>query len=94
MKQTINKYQFVQDMDRADNFSVPALNAMFDYLDDNDYDDLDVIELCCAYTEYANLAEYNEEHNAVHQVENVDDIADYTCLITIPYSEGFIIENF
>lgn len=47
---------------RADNFSWTGLKSLFDYLDDSFNDepyDLDVIALCCEYTEdtYQSIAE-------------------------------------
>ena len=46
-----------KNANRADNFSIESLNALYDYIDAMHYDDsephvLNVIELCCSYTEY------------------------------------------
>jgi hypothetical protein len=56
MKQTIeNASQFRDEFrqcGRADQFSYEALGLLFDYLEDIDPDyDLDVIALCCEYSE-------------------------------------------
>ena len=45
-----------KNADRAGNFSIESLNALYDYINCS-YDDsgpytLDVIALCCSYTEY------------------------------------------
>ncbi len=55
MKQTISKGEFRDaffHMKRNDNFSYEALGALYDYLEDLDEDyELDVIALCCEFTE-------------------------------------------
>ena len=60
MKQTINDFQFRDAfvrMDRKENFSYAGLNALYDYLTDLEDDigeelELDVIALCCDYSEH------------------------------------------
>ena len=60
MIQSITKNQFsdaFHSMGRGDAFSYHGLNSLYDYLiqleDDCDMDiELDVIELCCEYSEY------------------------------------------
>lgn len=60
MKQHVNWHNFqsaFQNMDRANNFSYEGLRALFDYLEQLEYDlgeeiELDVIALCCEYHEY------------------------------------------
>ena len=63
MINTINKYEFsdaFQKMGRGDKFSYEGLIALFDYLEMLEDDigepiELDVISLCCEYSEYENL---------------------------------------
>ena len=60
MKQTINDFQFRDAfirMDRKENFSYAGLTALYDYLTDLEGDmgeelELDVIALCCDYSEH------------------------------------------
>ena len=62
MKQTINVYDFeraFQLADRRNNFSYAGLHALFDYLEDHEDSygeeiELDVIALCCDFSEYKN----------------------------------------
>lgn len=71
MKQTINCYQFEQafiTMGRENNFSYVGRKALFDYLEE--YEDstgeeieLDVVALCCEYTEYANVKEFADAYS-------------------------------
>lgn len=83
--------------DRKDSFSYYGSKALYDYLVDlySDADQpykLDVVELCCTYSEYDSLEDFNRDYN--REYENVDDIQEDTTLIKIPKSEGFIIQQF
>ena len=59
MKRTINKYDFAQafkDYGRENQFTIKALDILFDYLEQlesdlNEQMELDVISICCDYTE-------------------------------------------
>ena len=66
MKQTINEYQFRRAFEecRPNNFSYEGLTALYDYLERYEEDtetelELDVIGLCCEFSEYDDL-------NALH----------------------------
>lgn len=69
MKQTVSETDFrdaFRRMDRADQFSREGLKALFDYLEEYEQDcgeeiELDVIALCCDYSEdtYADVAAEN-----------------------------------
>ena len=59
MKTTVSRYDFERafvDADRKDNFSYEALGLLFDYFEELEADlgeeiELDVIAICCEYTE-------------------------------------------
>lgn len=99
MKQTINESQFHDafiSMNRKENFSYEGRKALFEYLEQYEQDcgaelELDVIALCCEYTEYENLkafqADYGEEY------ESIEDIEDKTTVIPID-DESFLIQQF
>lgn len=72
MKQSVNLYAFreaFKNCNRSDNFSYEGLEALFEYLEELEQDldeefELDVISLCCAYSEWSTselLLEYFEE---------------------------------
>jgi hypothetical protein len=68
MKQTVNKSMFMDAFRtlRPDSFSYEGLSTLFDYLESYEEElgeeiELDVIALCCDYSEYANIAEAVEE---------------------------------
>lgn len=106
MKQTINFYQFEQAFksSRPNNFSYYGLKALFNYLEEYEDDcgeelELDVIDICCDYTEYENLKEFQENYG--EEYETLEDIQDATQIIAIDtedeINEGegsFIIQNF
>jgi hypothetical protein len=65
MKTTVNFYQFEQAFNavRPNNFSYAGLKALFNYLEEYESDigeelELDVIALCCDFTEYENVQEF------------------------------------
>ena len=70
MKQTINLYQFERafvDMNRKDQFTYDGKRALFEHLEE--YEDctgeeieLDVIALCCEYSEYDSALEYAKDY--------------------------------
>tara|TARA_R100001530_G_scaffold2717_1_gene4412 strand:- start:43959 stop:44297 length:339 start_codon:yes stop_codon:yes gene_type:complete len=111
MKEEISKFQFIdrfQDMGRENQFSYEGKGALYDYLESyeeetNSVIELDIISLCCEYSEYENIKEYLKEHNSDIERDDYDDEDDYnkavfeeiqndTTLIMID-DESFIIGN-
>ena len=94
MKQTINQYDFrdaFEKMGRKDQFSYDGLGALFNYLEEiNGNMELDVIALCCEFTEYENFAELHEAYDII---EDMDELRDNTTVIPIN-QDSFIIQNF
>lgn len=92
------------------NFSYRGLRALFEYLDEA-YDEenplkLDVISLCCDYSEYKNLEEYlNDYRQPTKQEDETDEdfkervemeLSEQTTLIKFgnDLNEGFIIQQY
>ena len=104
MIQTINEFQFEDAFKsiRPDNFSYEGLKALYDYLEEFEDDtgekiELDVIALCCDYTEYENLKEFENDYGK--EFSNIDkrfkySIEDNTTLIPIEGTDSFIIQAF
>jgi hypothetical protein len=100
MINTINKYEFsdaFQKMGRGDQFSYEGLIALFDYLEILEDDigepiELDVISLCCEYSEYENLKEFQDDYG--DEYETLESIYNRTALIQVEDTERFIIQNF
>ena len=60
--------------DRADRFSDEALEDLYNYYDDwGEPYELDVIEICCNWTEYENLEEYAKEYMNESDFEGIED---------------------
>ena len=107
MKQTINEYQFIEGFRamRPDQFSVPALRALFAHLEELENDigqdiEFDVIAICCDYSELT-LEDINREHIEYTGDEPFDNLKDasaymeeHTTVIPVEDSETIIIQNF
>lgn len=103
MVKTINLYDFERafvDMNRANNFSHEGKKALFEYLEGLEEEtgtpiELDVIALCCEYSEYKSLAEFQEDYDDSY--ESIEDIENETTVIRmgeIDGEEAFIIQQF
>jgi hypothetical protein len=86
---------------RGDQFSYEGLGLMFDYLEEINPDyDLDVVALCCEYSEasYSEIAEmYDIDLNGVHEDKMSEVIMDYLSDNTAIVGEtnsGFIYQQF
>lgn len=95
MKQTVTEHDFVQafdDYNRSDNFSREARFALYDYIIQLEEDigeeiELDVISICCAFSEYSSLEEFNEDYGRDFQdIEEVLD--DFSWYVPIPNTGG------
>lgn len=72
MKQTVTQGEFVKafdDMNRGNNFSINGRRALYDYITEYEENtdtetELDVIALCCEYSEYPSCLEAAEDHGA------------------------------
>ena len=79
---------------RPENFSYEGLKALYGYfeeLSDDQNIELDVIAICCDFTEYENLEEFNRDYGK--NFDDVEEIFDHTQVIMID-NEKFIIQNF
>ena len=99
---SINKTEFIEGFnkwhggDYKDNFSYEGLNALFEHFEwlELEFDEeieLDVIAICCEYTEYENLAEIQEQYP---DIETVEDLRELTEVIEIPNTERLIIAGY
>tara|TARA_R100000781_G_scaffold73638_1_gene45955 strand:- start:179 stop:478 length:300 start_codon:yes stop_codon:yes gene_type:complete len=99
MKITLNFDGFeraFQRYGRGEQFSYEGLQALFEWLEDIESDmgediELDVIGLCCEYTEYDNLQIFQDENGK--EYECIEDIENETIVIPID-EESFIVGNF
>lgn len=74
---TFDLYDFRREFeryDRGDRFSDEALEELYNYYDDfGEPYELDVIEICCNWTEYENLEEYAKAYMDESDFEGMDD---------------------
>ncbi len=99
MKTTISKSAFhdaFHSANRGNQFSYEGLNALYDWLEDF-YDDnvgedyeLDVIGLCCEFTEYESFKELQKDYD----VESMKELENNTIVIQLEGKEGFIIQSY
>ena len=96
MKTTVNIYRFRNEFEqtRPNNFSYDGLTALFNYFEEyeescNTEVELDVIALCCEFTEYVDLSEIQQNYN---DIESMEDLNDHT--MVIEFDSGIIIQNF
>ena len=102
MIQTINQGQFIdafRAMGRETQFSYGALCALFDYLNEHEGcgtigNELDVIALCCTFTEFSSVAELNEFYKNGDNFLNIEEIEHYTTVIRSEKGPSFLIYNF
>ena len=93
MKNTINEYDFVRafdEMNRSENFSRAGRFALYDYLTEYEEDtgielELDVIAICCDFTEYESLDEFRENYG--NDYRNMDDVRDAAGHVLIDYCD-------
>ena len=84
--------------EREDQFTYEGKKALFEYLNELSEDmgepiQLDVVALCCEFTEYESLQEFNNDYSySIDEVNSIDDISYYT--VVIPIDESFIIQDF
>ena len=110
MKTTVNFCDF-QDafnvMDRGDNFSLDGKQALYDWIEQYEENteeeiELDIIALCCEFTEYENLKELQDNYTDINSME---ELQDHTTVIYIDdppdddeesenYDGSFIIQDY
>ena len=95
----IDTYEFKRafaDHNRADQFSYEGFTALFEWLEELAQDtgepyELDVIALCCEFTEYSDLAEIQDNYSGM-AIVSADDLRDHTHVIE--FDGGLIIQDF
>lgn len=95
MKKTIDTYEFIAAFERhgrASTFGGTAgLRALFHYLEELERDtgtefELDVIALCCDFTHFTDLSDYNRQYGTdygdVYDIEYLACTVDSSAFIT------------
>ena len=94
--QEINQADFISAFKsiRPENFSYEGLKSLYGYFEELSEDqniEFDVIAICCDFTEYDSLAEFNRNYG--QNFSDVEEIFDHTQVIMID-NEKFIIQNY
>ena len=93
--QEISKTDFIDQFNiRSENFSREGLEALYGYFEELSEDhniEFDVIAICCDFTEYDSLADFNRDYGM--KFDDIEEIYDFTQVISIN-NEKFIIQNF
>ena len=91
---TINRDEFVNGIRsvRPTNFTCEGLHALFDFFESIEDDtgeqiEFDPIAICCEYTEYGSISEYNNNYGS--EITSLDELEDITTVIRLDF--GFII---
>ena len=96
----VSFYDFLEEFEkygREEAFSYEAKKALYEYLNQISEDlgeqiELDVISLCCEFTEYDSIEKFIKDYS-IDEVKSIDDIEYYTVVIRID-KKSFIIKNF
>ena len=77
------------------NFSYNGKRALFDYLEEYEEStgekvELDIVALCCDYTEYENFEEVQKNYD---KVKTLEELQDNTQVIELE-NGGLIIQNY
>ena len=100
MKKTINIYDFREAFHKAgrgNQFTYDGLTALFEYIEEyeeatGEEIELDIIGLCCDYTEYERIEEFWLDYDQ-EDYPDEESIANVTCYYA--FGEGsFIIASF
>ena len=103
MKETVSSFRFRDAFKQSDiyknNFSYEGLMALFEHIEQVEDDigeefEFDMVGICCDYTEYENLNDFNADYRNDDKIYTLDDIREETELIEIPDSERFIVGEF
>ena len=101
MIETVTRTNFIdwfeQSEQRKNQFSFFALDALFTHIEQLENEtgeqiNFDPIAICCEYSEYKDLEEYNKDYEPV---KSIDEIRELTTVIeTRNGYKGFIIQQY
>ena len=103
MKETVSSFRFRDAFKQSDtyknNFSYEGLMALFEHIEQVEDDigeefEFDMVGICCDYTEYENLNDFNADYRNDDKIYTLDDIREEAELIEIPNTERFIVGEF
>ena len=85
---------------REGQFSQEGKKALFEFLEQLSEDtgqdiELDIINICCNFTEYDSLEDFNIDYgySIGHDMDSIEDIEYFTLVIPVN-NESFIVQDF
>ncbi len=104
MKETVNEYRFIDGFrgcNREDNFSREGRAAMYQYFTEMEHDgfeiEYDPIAICCGYTEFESIEEFNETYDTKYEsLEELEDEGDHFIIrfdVHDYFAEGHFFSN-
>ena len=87
----------VRQCGRFDQFGYEGWNALYEYYEENYPDsECDVISMCCEWSLYENLEEFNDDWNGGDTDNNYTMASLWSCtsMICIDNSESFLVQQF
>lgn len=98
MYKNIDFYAFRNEFNGSgyeNNFSAEGLSGLFDYLENLEEEtgeqiELDVVALCCDYTEFDSLEDFNNENDYDYTLEELKDVTD----VVYSSATSLVIKNF
>ena len=103
MISTISEWDFIKAFDRMDrstNFSTEGRKALFTFFEECNPDmELDVIAICCDFSEYGDLEEPKKDysHSVPEGIEDDDEVLEHfqneTLVLELPQG-GLVIQSF
>ena len=103
IKTTVNQSQFIDSFSDTykNNFTYEGKVALFEYLEQLSEDmgediELDTIALCCEYSEYEDLKDFQHSYYGRDEknpsITSIDELRDHTQVIE--FDGGIIIQDF
>jgi len=94
MIDTITENQFVDEMIKHNEFTVEGSKVLFEHLEEIDPNgEFDPVGIRCAYHEYENFEEIQEEYSNL-DIRSISELRNYTTVLEIPDSDRLIILKF
>jgi hypothetical protein len=101
MQKTLSQYDFTEAFrlaGRKDQFSYSGLKALFDYFEEmedgcGEEMELDVIAICCEYSEYATARECCEDRGGMPDIDGMDDEEAEEACLSMLRDETQVIEH-
>ena len=99
MKETVTRHRFIdgfRECNREENFSYEGREALYEYFTNIEYDgfeiEYDPITICCEYTEYTSIEEFNQAYDKSY--EDYDELEeDGICFVIRVLIRDYLAEG-